>query len=419
MRPVIRMFALTTLLAAMAAPGHARSGAAAAAAPNPCANPDFVGTSSGEVLYGTEGPDVIDGGGGRDSIYGLGGDDILCGGEGDDRLYGGDGNDQLHGGEGARFEYAGEVRYNGDLLSGDAGDDLLDPGADADSSQSSDLLIFERSASGVTVDLALGRAEGEGHDTIVGPFWIVTGSAYADTLLGSDRDELLTGGLGADRISGHGGEDVIVTGENISADFSAVRDVASGGAGPDEIFGSAGEDMLRGGAGADRLHPLRDDSAVGGPGRDVFWVLTTHRADQRISGGPGHDVVRSWSVREADPDASRPRADGTIDLVTGRAEFRGADFVAKARVRSIEDLTTPVARSMLVLGTANDDILRAGSVAELRGGPGHDVLVGSRSRDVLDGGPGYDRAKGRGGDDVYIAVEKRVDRAMGSARTLS
>jgi Ca2+-binding RTX toxin-like protein len=134
--------------------------------------------------------------------------DVICGLAGDDRINGKHGHDTVYGNEGD------------DLLVGLGGDDLLDGGPGTDS------VSYGSSQQSVRVDLAGGRARGEGNDTLVS-VEDVTGSRY---------DDVLAGDAGPNRMSGKGGDDLL-----------------KGRAGPDALYGGPGRDTLLGGPGIDLL----------------------------------------------------------------------------------------------------------------------------------------------------------------------
>ncbi len=135
--------------------------------------------------------------------------DVICGLDGNDRIDGKHGHDTVYGNDGD------------DLLMGLGGNDLLDGGSDTDS------VSYGSSQQSMRVDLARGRATGEGNDTLVS-IEDVTGSRY---------DDVLAGDAGPNRMFGLGGDDLL-----------------KGRAGPDELYGGAGRDTLLGGPGADLLH---------------------------------------------------------------------------------------------------------------------------------------------------------------------
>ncbi|MDD4701069.1 MAG: VCBS domain-containing protein, partial [Desulfovibrio sp.] len=93
----------------------------------------------------------------------------------------------------------------------------------------------------------------------------------ADTLTGSDGNDVLYGGAGDDILYGGDGNDTLFSG--------AGDDTLYGGAGSDTLFGGGGNDFLDGGAGTNHLY--------GGDDNDV---LVFHNGDG-IDGGAGTDVL--------------------------------------------------------------------------------------------------------------------------------
>jgi len=153
------------------------------------------GTSASEVLEGTAGNDIIAGLGGNDTIRGGGGYDVLCGDAGNDQMYGGDGNDILAGGAGP------------DRFSGGNGTDTV--------------TYANRGAVKVSID---GRANdgnsGDGAPTTARDYVSSTvenliGSDSNDTLKGNSLANRLTGGLGADQLYGHGGNDTLIAKDGV------------------------------------------------------------------------------------------------------------------------------------------------------------------------------------------------------------
>jgi len=164
-----------------------------------------TGGSSDDWIYGNDLRNVITGGDGNDNLYGEGGNDTF---------FGGLGNDYFDGGNGA------------------------------------DTVDFGQSPAGITADLSLGFASGEGDDDI----WsleIVKGSPFADFLTGGKSG----GGSGWNFwITGRAGNDILTGSDS--------NDYMKGGAGNDKLRGLEGGDTLIGGKGS-------KDKAWGGPGTDV------------------------------------------------------------------------------------------------------------------------------------------------------
>jgi Ca2+-binding RTX toxin-like protein len=153
-------------------------------------NDHLVGNGKQNFLEGYGGNDVLSGGGGPDVIFGDEGDDRIAGGTGDDKLFGGPGTDTLNGGAGT-----------------------------------TDVVSYINAAAGVRADLATHTASGgDGSDTLTSVEG-VSGSSFADTLVGDGKPNELFGNEGNDTLSAGGGADFV-----------------GGGAGTDSIQGGAGKD---------------------------------------------------------------------------------------------------------------------------------------------------------------------------------
>ena len=110
------------------------------------------------------------------------GDDVLLGNSAANVLSGNGGNDTLVG------------RGGNDTLNGGAG---------------SDTVSYVSSGSGVTINLKSGSGRGDGSDTLIS-IENAVGSAFNDTLTGSDAANILNGGGGNDTLSGGKGLDTYV-----------------------------------------------------------------------------------------------------------------------------------------------------------------------------------------------------------------
>ena len=173
----------------------------------------FVRGSGSDRLEAVEGisgsiqDDVLVGDAQANILIGERGSDQLLGGGSDDHLIAGSGRDTVDGGAGD------------DVMSGGAGDDVLRGGAGA-----LDAVSYADSRDGVTANLAQGRTEGEGSDTIAG-LEQVSGSLFRDVLIGDNASNVLDGKLGNDRLLGSGGDDFL-----------------GGANGRDEVNGGSGSD---------------------------------------------------------------------------------------------------------------------------------------------------------------------------------
>ncbi len=316
---------------------------------------DVICTGDGDdVVSGGDASDVVDGGGGGDTLTGDAGDDLVAGSDGTDFLAGSDGNDRIDGGK------------HSDGLWGGKGNDVLDAGPGIDT------LLNPGAGNGVVVDLARGRATGDGRDTLRA-LENVAGTRFDDVITGSDALNALAGAGGDDRLDGRDGRDVFVPGPGsdavtggegrdfvtfVESDRSVVVDLALGSASGEGSDRIDGVEDVQGTRGRDEL------SGDGGPNE-----LLGHYGDDLLDGRGGRDRASYEDVSGGWADLSR-RAGG---------EDGGTD-----RLLRIEDLEGSPGGS------------------ELTGDEGDNTIVGNDGEDVLSGGGGDDRLVGLRGDDTFL-----------------
>ncbi len=319
-----------------------------------------------ERIIGSQNRDFISGGSpdGPVTIDGQGGDDVLyasqrfaaiiSGGEGNDVL--GTFNDTY--GTEDTLNFFDPSQWT--LLSGGSGNDTFVAGdfqERFDGGDGIDLLTYEASTSGVTVDLTtelLDRGYATG-DILIGGIINVTGSQFDDLITGDGMNNQLVGWDGADSLHGQDGND--------------------------QLFGNDGDDQLFGGLGADVLH--------GGNGADL------------LDGGEGTDTA-TWNLFQVHPKGNLSRltndTSGVVaDLVTGEA---GLDTLV-----GIENLSGGVGDDQF-FGDAGDNFLGGNAGDDLLDGRGgHDVILGSQGDDTLLGGDGNDFLSGGAGNNTIDGGE--------------
>lgn len=240
----------------------------------------IVGTESNDNIFGTDGDDVIVALGGHDKVFAGDGDDLICGGEGNDLLFGNLGTDTIFGNKGQ------------DLIAGN----------------------WDSENSVVPQDLVLDS----------GPVYAYGGPG-SDTIIGTNRSDVLVGGAGSDKILGYNGHDVLKGGKG--------RDILAGHKGDDALIAGKGEDILSGdrddvklkaGGGFDHCASVTNTAAT--------WVscegtYVTSNADpllpadplpSQLSGGSDNVYVHTGK------DGSR---NSIVFLVDGnQLQIAGADF---------------------------------------------------------------------------------------------
>ena len=350
------------------------------------AGPDMiVGTNRADTIFCGDGNDIVDARTGNDQVYGGFGQDYLSGGQGRDTFSGGHGEDHLdgtrsaldtdatdidtaayfldtrvsrgitidlHGVSSESFSGAtdgygfidilidieevvatrfadilvgGNVQNDGfESFAGLAGNDTIAGGTGFDVMRY-DLDAGRGGLKGITVVWAAGSAiDGFGDTDSFKEIDRITGTKFADTVMGDGNDNTFAGFDGADSfnggkgidtidyegdealgglkgvivdlakgtgVDGFGNSDTLIGIENVmGTDFADTiigngadnvmilcnsRDAGYGGGGNDSLDGGYGDDTLRGGAGNDTLiGAFGLDTVTGGAGADAFRFIS-------------------------------------------------------------------------------------------------------------------------------------------------
>ncbi len=459
---------------------------------------NIMGSAHDDVLTGNDVTNILAGGAGRDTLIG-GADDLLDGGAGDDTLdgvdadtlAGGAGNDTLNG-EGANVLDGGDGNdilrggAAGSRLIGGAGDDLVQPAnLSAESARSVlelsggdgfDELSYENFGAALLVDLSTKIRSPQVLDALpyaivmrdgistpyhyIHSFERITGSEYADTLVGDLDDNEFVGLAGGDRFDGRGGADTAIyrtspeavifdlnatdsggyaTGAGGHAQGDRVRKVENlvGSAYADTLIGDGSENLFAGLGGADVLDG-GDDSGDAVSYRDSDDALTLDLAGgiddsaflTAVSGGHAdgdrlkgieHVIGTAYDdTITGDQNANTLMGLGGDDSLVGGTEadsiFGGEGSDTTSYSVSLQAVTLTLTDDDSFTGTGGDaegDVLREierviGSpqddvltgFVDLMGADGADTLTGSIEDDTLHGGAGADTLDGGAGSDT-------------------
>jgi Ca2+-binding RTX toxin-like protein len=369
------------------------------------------GSASGDTIGGSDQDNVLRGFAGNDSLSGNGGADVLIGGGGDDAMAGGTGNDIFY------------VEDAGDSVSEAAG-------------QGNDRVVASLSyalAGGAEVE-QLELLDSAGTDamdltgsnfanTIIGNAGINTlrGEGGNDFLVGGGGTDLMYGGTGNDTYYVDNGGDVVVEAASegndriatavsyvlaIGAEVEQLEAINSAATGAmdltgnifaNTITGNAGVNILRGEGGNDILAGLAgNDFLIGGAGADFMY------------GGTGDDT---YYVDDAGDQTSENAGQGTDRIATSISYA----LLAGSEIELLEGVTTTDTNAMDLTGSnfANAIIGNAGANI-LRGEGGNDTLTALGGNDFLVGGTGADLMYGGTGDDTYY-VDNLGDQANEAA----
>ena len=356
------------------------------------------GTPGDDQLAGTSNADVIVGGGGDDVIGGSDGDDFVCGGAGDDAVFGEAGRDAVAGDGGS------------DQVSGGVDDDDIDGG------KGLDYVNYYVSPTPVEVNLATGRASGDGNDTLEG-IENIFGSLFDDNLVGNSGYNAIQALDGDDRVAAGGSTDLIYDGVAPESQGTDGDDNLDGGPGLDGVLytsspAAVSVDLAAGsssGNGADVIAGIEgvfgspfDDELAGDAQRNLFLGLG---GDDTIDGREGGDAAAYWLAGGA----------VTADLAArqGSAPGEGTDDFT-----NIEGLLGSIRFDDELRGDDADNLLDGdGGNDDLAGLEGNDWLVGGTGNDMIDGGEGaYDIADFSNAIFLEVVAAVTVDLSAGTAR---
>jgi Ca2+-binding RTX toxin-like protein len=405
---------------------------------------DTVGAGSDtlsgiENLVGSQYNDTLTGDGNDNFIEGGLGNDILVGGLGNDTAsYAGatagvtaslglqgsaqntvnGGTDTLSGFEnlaGSGFNDSLTGDANANTVSGGAGNDTLNPGANAggtvdllDGGIGTDTASFAGNLAGVTATL---NGASDGTATIAGlaiatlrSIENLTGSANADILAGDGNANVIEGGLGNDILDGGLGVDTLAFSGSTAVTVNlATLTAQNTGWGSDTILNF---ENVRTGSGVDNITGDGNDNIFfDGGGNDTY------------NGAGGTDTVdysaatSTVSVNLATLTAQNTGTSGGTDTITNVENVVGsAVFANVLQGNSAGNRFTGGAGADIIIGNlgidtifggAGNDILLGGQNGALDDGTA-DILEGGAGADFMGGGQGNDILRGGDGDDTLV-----------------
>lgn len=359
------------------------------------------GGAGNDSITGGALADILIGGDGNDTVRGASGDDYILGGSGNDTLYGDDGADTLKGNDGDDTLIGGA---GADILDGGAGTDVVSYAASTIGvvvSLSTGLGTGGEAAGDVLSNIE-NLTGGSGSDTLTGDAGdnVLTGGAAVDNLAGGDGNDTIIGGAGADIMDGGAGIDTLsyagataavkvalgepgvqLTSTNTSTtaddygDKNTNFENLTGGAGADTLTGNSLTNILIGGAGADTISGGDgNDTIIGGAGADI------------MDGGAGIDTLSYETSTTA----------VYVTLGEPGVQTKSSDLLGVTnddyndKYTNFENLTGGSAADTLT-GNSLDNVIIGGAGNDtLAGGAGNDTIIGGAGADTMDGGAGID-----------------------------
>ncbi|MDY0870996.1 type I secretion C-terminal target domain-containing protein [Dongia rigui] len=357
--------------------------------------------------YGGTADDILTGGGGNDLLAGGSGADTMAGGSGIDMAsyaesdVGVTVNLTLTGPQTSAGEASGDIlsgienlegsRFD-DILTGDAGANTLIGGKGADTLAGGggiDTADYAQSSECVTVDLTNNgnNAGGDAAGDVLSGIENLTGSAFADSLLGDNNVNLLIGGAGNDYLKALAGNDTL-----------------RGGDGNDILAGGAGGDLIDGGIGWDTASYAGSTAAV-----TIDLGLTTVQSS--AGDGAGDRLV---DIEAVIGSSFKDHLIGSVldnafeggagaDVIEGGF---GSDTAAYGSSAVGVTVNLALLTAQISAGDASGDVLSG--IENLTGSANADVLTGDAGENIIEGGAGADKINGGDGNDFAAYTNASV-----------
>ena len=339
----------------------------------------ITGTAYDDVIYANDGNDTVNAGSGNDTIYGGNGNDTLNGQGDNDTLVGGKGNDSLDGGSGDDT-YIYNLGDGYDIISDSSGNDKIKFG---EGISFADLKFANGDNNSLLIFLSEDKTEAiQINNFISNGNYRIEQLEFAD---GTTKN-LSEMGLTFDQYD---------CAETITG--TDYDDVIYGNGGNDTLYGGNGNDILSGGTGHDRLE--------GGSGDDTY-VWNLNDGIDTISDYQGTNKIK-FGANIAQANLSFAQVGNNLRIIVNndpsqgliiesyysdtRRQIETIEFADGSEV-SVADLIGNLVSlpDQVIEGTADDDILTGGNGNDtINAGDGYNDITGGKGNDTLNGG--YDK----------------------------
>jgi len=382
-----------------------------------------------EIIQGSVHDDTITLGSAIFEANGGNGNDVLAGGAGNHSLFGELGDDTLIGGDGV------------DFLDGGIGDDLIQGGSGADiiiGGFGRDTVSFENSTTGLTLDFgqevytgdaagdsifgveAVIGSQGDDHLILSGDVVDAEGGSGADTIVGTDGNNILFGGSGDDTLDGRVGNDVLNGGEG--EDLV----ILSGSTGDYIIEQNADGFVVTGIDGVDTLIDIENVQFADGMTISLLdWLGGNQNAEDNQAQAEDEEENQAGALSIED-NTFQSEADGDNGvLIRAIAQDSATAIDLGLPTSGVDEVFEPVfsvasagnvqaTETFINSGFTNAQLvgLLITQVGNFMGTAFNDEFVGSADDDHVSFGEGNDTINGRDGNDT-LAGEAGDDLIFG------
>jgi Ca2+-binding RTX toxin-like protein len=362
-----------------------------------------TGNDLANVIIGNASDNLIDGGTGADTMTGGAGNDTYVVDNAGDTVaeLAGEGTDTVQAAisyvlganldnltlTGAAANGTGNTLVN--VITGNAGNNILDGGADAvvdtlSGGLGNDTYVLATGSDTVvdtggidtitsTITRSLAGYTAIENLTLLGAAAVNgTGNALANTITGNAAANIINGGLGADRMAGGAGNDTYYVDSAADVITEALN------AGTDSVISTVTHTL---GLNVEYL-TLAGVAAINGTGNALANTITGNAAANIINGGLGLDTMKGGLGNDTYVVSQ------TTDIVTELLN-QGTDTVQSVATYvlglNVENLTLTGAAVINGTGNALNNVMIGNAAANIiTGGLGHDTMTGGLGRDVFD-----------------------------------
>ena len=360
-------------------------------------------------LTSTSGSAIVEGGSGDDLLATVGRTDTLRGGDGNDMLISFNGTAVLEGGDGDDLFYTSLDSTT--TITGGAGTDTLDVSL---RESGVNLALSNSGDSSISAPILTAFRSPDDYHYYMGGHAYGTSSFITgiENLVGTDANDVLTGGSGDNMLIGNAGVDALygIEGSN----------TLIGGAGDDSIITGVGSDTVVLDGGQDRVYTALGQHTIIITRESNNSLIIDYNDDPDLYELAPHTTTLVFDGIGFEELTVSNSNDGGWQLGLGENQILATlsdATVAQDAVRVPDKLIFSdgrVVNSVATLFTARlageigdfDDVIGTDEIHHLTGNDSDNVLSGSENDDVLSGLGGNDTLIGGEGDDTYIIGER-------------